>query len=87
MPRLTLTISDEALGLLRTAMGIRIIADAAHGVPDEVVRKILAALDRGDSECIISTRAERERAAAMAKSNPVAESREPSPNPTSEESK
>ena len=87
MPVLTLTISDEAFVLLRTAMGVRIIADAAHGVPDEVMRKIVGALDRGDTECRISTRAERARAEAMANSSPAAESREPSPNPTSEEIK
>ena len=81
MPVLTLTISDEAFRLIRTATALQMMADNAHGAPMEAMRKIVAALDRGDSECTISTRAERR----LAKPISVDQSAEPSPTPLSGE--
>jgi len=82
---ITLEISEEAYKLVRTEMALRIMADSSHGVPDTFVRRIITAVDNGEAVCRISTTVERLRERAMAKQNPVADCREPSPTPTSEE--
>ena len=58
---LTLTFSAEAFRALKSALGARMMADAAYGPVDDVAKRIVSAIDSGEACAILKTRQERAR--------------------------
>lgn len=64
MPRVTLELSDEALARVRTALTVRKMASETWGVCEQLVARIVDALDAREDHVTLKTREERAAEAA-----------------------